>query len=452
MFVVESTSAIEIKICTSESFDSVKLTLPEFSKRWVERLDYKGVSETCVLVPHENGDIYCVLWGKGDSFWQLAALASKLPDGDYIIKDWAGVRPELGCLAWALFQYNFDVYKKKADRIVPRLVVPDDVDLKWVQTSYEAITLVRDLINTPAEDLNPQDLANSALKLRERYDAKCSILSGSELKTQYPSIYTVGRAATAQPVLIDFHWKHPTPKKKLVLVGKGVCFDSGGLDIKPSSGMLMMKKDMGGAAHVLGLASMIMEMNLAVDLRVLVPAVENAVSGNAMRPGDIIRTRKGLTVEVGNTDAEGRLVLADALFEASQSKPDLIIDFATLTGAARIALGTELPALFSNREDVARGILDQDYSCEDPLWRMPLHAPYKKHLKSSVADLNNIGKSSYGGAITAALFLENFVGNGCPWVHIDLMAWNLTSSPGRPEGGEAMGLLSIYNYLVNWIN
>ncbi len=452
MFSQNQGSALEIIMCTPQSLDSVKEKLSNSSKVWLDSLGYKAAPDTMALIPDELGRLSCVLWGATDSFWQMANLASKLPEGDYYVSDWGAIKPELGCLAWALSGYSFDRYKKRTDRIYPRLVIPGGVDFSWIEAAYDSIKMIRDLINTPAEDMKPTDLATEARRLAEGYGAKLSVISGAELESEYPSVHTVGRAATATPLLIDFRWQHSKPCKKLVLVGKGVCFDSGGLDIKPSSGMLIMKKDMGGAAHVLGLASMIMAMNLAVDLRVLIPAVENAVSGNAMRPGDVIKTRKGITVEIGNTDAEGRLILADALHEACQSKPDLIIDFATLTGAARVALGTELPALFSNSDDVASGILDQSYATEDSLWRMPLHGAYKKHLKSSVADLNNVGKSSYGGAITAALFLEEFVALDCPWVHIDLMAWNLSSVPGRPEGGEAMGLLSVFNYLSVWPN
>lgn len=447
MFSQKQDSALEIIMCTPKSLDSMKEKISSWSRVWLDSLGYKAAPDTMALVPDESGRLSYVLWGATDSFWQMANLASKLPEGDYYVSDWGTIKPELGCLAWALTGYSFDRYKKKMDRVFPRLVIPDGVDFAWVEAAYDSIKRIRDLINTPAEDMKPADLAAEAQQLAEQYGAQLSVISGVELERDYPSIHTVGRAASAAPLLIDFRWQHSEPRKKIVLVGKGVCFDSGGLDIKPSSGMLIMKKDMGGAAHVLGLASMIMAMNLAVDLRVLIPAVENAIAGNAMRPGDVIKTRKGITVEIGNTDAEGRLILADALHEACQSKPDLIIDFATLTGAARVALGTELPALFSNSDDVAGGILGQDYASVDPLWRMPLHGAYKKHLKSSVADLNNVGKSSYGGAITAALFLEEFIEPNCPWAHIDLMAWNLNSTPGRPEGGEAMGLLSVFNYL-----
>lgn len=452
MFVNKSADAVRIIFCTQDSLNDLKKTLSESSSRWLDSLSFEAKPETLALLPDEEGNIGVVLWGIGDSKWQMAALASKLPAGAYYIDDWSGVNPELGCLTWALSQYRFDRYKMTPTQPCPKLVVPEDVNLGWVDAAYDAIKTIRDLINTPAEDLGPAELAEFSRGLTEKHQANFNIISGDELQREYPAIHRVGRAAAAGPLLIDFKWSHPQPRKKLVLVGKGVCFDSGGLDIKPSSGMLTMKKDMGGAAHVLGLASMIMSMNLPVDLRVLIPAVENAISGNAMRPMDVIKTRKGTTVEIGNTDAEGRLILSDALFEASQASPDLIIDFATLTGAARIAMGTELPAMFSNNDDVADKILRSGQDYEDELWRMPLYKPYLKYLKSQIADLNNIGKSPYGGAITAALFLEHFIGEDCPWVHIDLMAWNLAGMPGRPEGGEAMGILAIYNYLREWLN
>ncbi|MBX3486297.1 MAG: leucyl aminopeptidase family protein [Candidatus Paracaedibacteraceae bacterium] len=452
MFSNPSSDAINITFCTPESLSDFKRTLPDFSQNWIATFNFEAKPETVIILPDETGAIQQVLWGLSDSAWQMAVLASKLPAGVYHIDDWQGMNPELGILTWALSHYQFNRYKKGSDQACPKLVVPHTLNIKWVETAYKAITLVRDLINTPAEDLMPRDLAAISQDLAKQFKADFSVVCGDSLQREYPSIYRVGRAATAEPLLIDLKWSHPNPQKKLVLVGKGVCFDSGGLDIKPSSGMLTMKKDMGGAAHVLGLARMIMAMNLPIDLRLLIPAVENAISGNAMRPMDVIKTRKGTTVEIGNTDAEGRLVLSDALYEASQSDPDLIIDFATLTGAARIALGTELPALFSNCNESAEGILAQGRDCDDQLWRMPLYQPYKKHLKSLVADLNNVGKSSYGGAITAALFLEQFVEKNCPWVHIDLMAWNVASLPGRPEGGEAMGLLAVYHYLTQWAN
>jgi leucyl aminopeptidase len=304
--------------------------------------------------------------------------------------------------------------------------------------------LARDLINTPAEDMGPPELAEAAQTLAAKHGARYRVIVGDELlELNYPAIHMVGRAAAKAPRLIDFVWGNENAPK-LTLVGKGVCFDTGGLDLKPSGGMRMMKKDMGGAATLLGLASAIMEAKLPVRLRVMVPAVENAVAGNAFRPLDIIKTRKGMTVEVGNTDAEGRLILCDALYEACNERPTLLIDMATLTGAARTALGPELPALFANDDAVADELLRFGLNESDPLWRLPLWKPYRQMIVSPIADLNNVSESSFAGAITAALYLDAFVTPGTPWIHIDTYAWNQKSRPGRPEGGEALAMRALY--------
>jgi leucyl aminopeptidase len=318
-----------------------------------------------------------------------------------------------------------------------------------VRAAHGAARLARDLINTPASDMGPAELARAAKDLAQATGASYAEVVGVDLiREGYPAIYAVGRGAEdgRAPRLVDLRWgREDAPK--VTLVGKGVCFDSGGLDIKSTANMKLMKKDMGGAAHALALASMIMALGLGVRLRVLIAAVENSVSATAMRPLDVVATRAGLSVEIGNTDAEGRVILADALALASEDHPDVLIDFATLTGAARVALGTEVPALFCNDEALAAQMLDASLRASDPLWRLPLWQPYKKQIKSKVADLKNDTDSSYGGAITAALFLEAFVGQGIPWAHVDLMAWNVSSQPGRPEGGEAMGLRAIFALL-----
>ena len=306
---------------------------------------------------------------------------------------------------------------------------------------------MRDLINTPAADLLPGGLYESARSLAARFGAECSSLAGDDLLANgYPAIHAVGRASADPPRLIDLRWGDPAAPR-VTLAGKGVCFDTGGLDLKPASGMRLMKKDMGGAAHVLGLARLVMSAELPVRLRVLIPAVENAVAGNAYRPGDVLATRAGVTVEVDNTDAEGRIVLCDALTEAVREKPDALIDFATLTGAARIALGPDLPALFSNDDDLAGGLARCAEEVRDPLWRLPLHRPYDELLKSQVADVANAASSPQAGAITAALFLRRFVPDGTPWAHFDLMAWNARARPGRPVGGEAMALRATWAWL-----
>ncbi|HCH69212.1 MAG TPA: leucyl aminopeptidase, partial [Colwellia sp.] len=311
----------------------------------------------------------------------------------------------------------------------------------------EATALVRDLINTPAADMMPKELGESAQALADNFGGILKQIIGEDLLTQnYPTIHAVGRASAHQPRLIDLTWgnkQHP----KITLVGKGVCFDSGGLDLKPSAGMRNMKKDMGGSAHVLGLAHLIMSHKLPINLRVLIPAVENAVSNNAMRPGDVLTTRSGLTVEIDNTDAEGRLVLCDALTEADQESPELIIDFATLTGAMRVALGTELPGFFSTCDEIAAGITNAGSKISDPVWRMPLYQPYNDLFKSTIADMANCSTTPFGGAITAALYLQKFIRKETNWVHFDVMAFNVRTLSGRPLGGEAFGIRAVFDYL-----
>ncbi|MHA1571452.1 MAG: leucyl aminopeptidase family protein, partial [Alphaproteobacteria bacterium] len=307
-----------------------------------------------------------------------------------------------------------------------------------------ATYLVRDLVTTPAEDMGPAQLADAARALGRRHKATVRVTTGDQLlKQNYPAIHAVGRASDDPPRLIDLSWG-ATKDPKVTLVGKGVCFDTGGLDLKGAAGMLLMKKDMGGAAHVLGLASMIMDAKLPVRLRVLIPAVENAVAGNAYHPMDVLTMRNGMTVEVGNTDAEGRLVLADCLVRACEEKPALLIDYATLTGAARVALGPELPALFTNDDTLAHDLGEIGRNNADPVWRLPLHRDYRRMLDSAIADISSTGSGGLAGAITAALFLAEFVDEDIPWVHFDVMAWNPRSRPGRPEGGEAMGLRTVY--------
>jgi leucyl aminopeptidase len=315
------------------------------------------------------------------------------------------------------------------------------------QRLYAAQALVRDLVNTPTEDLGPGELADAAQAQADEFGADFSVIKGLELLNQdFPAIHAVGRAAAREPRLIRMEWgdeDHPL----LALCGKGVCFDTGGLNLKPAAGMGLMKKDMGGAAHVLALARLIMQAELPVRLLVLIPAVENSVSGNAYRPGDVIPTRKGLSVEIGNTDAEGRVILADALALACEQEPDFVVDIATLTGAARIALGTDLPPVFASKPAVASDIVEAGEAVEDPMWAMPLYPPYKKLLKSEIADLNNMASTPMGGCITAALFLEHFIEPGTDWVHIDTWAWNQGARPGRPPGGEAMCLRALFRYL-----
>lgn len=419
------------------------------SKPWLALSDFRGKPGTVAWLPDGRGRPGTVLLGvDGDrDIWSYAALRQALPAGvyrlDVELPPEAATRASLG---WALAGYSFSRYKKNAKKR-PHLEWPKAADRGAVSRTAEGIFLVRDLINTPAGDMGPAELAEAAKAVAKGHGAKFNVIVGDQLLRQnFPAIHAVGRASSRPPRLIDIAWGNSGPL--IALIGKGVCFDSGGLDLKPAGGMLLMKKDMGGGAHVLALAQMIMAARLPVRLRVLVPAVENSVSGNAFRPLDILPTRKGLTVEVGNTDAEGRLILCDALAEAAAEKPALMIDFATLTGAARVALGTELPAMFCNDDATAEALLRHGLAEDDALWRLPLHKGYRSQLDSPVADINNVTEGGFGGAITAALFLQEFVEPGIPWVHIDLMAWNLANRPGRPKGGEAMALRAVYALIV----
>ncbi|HJS30400.1 MAG TPA: leucyl aminopeptidase family protein, partial [Alphaproteobacteria bacterium] len=376
--------------------------------------------------------------------WHAAALATALPAGSYRLDpEPVALLATRMAIGWGLGGYSFARYRKPG-RVPADLVWPKGVERAAVERTVRAAALVRDLVNTPAEDMGPRELAKAAEAMAAELGMKARIVKGDALlKANYPLIHAVGRASTRSPRLIDLRWGEPT-HPKATIVGKGVCFDTGGLDLKASAGMLLMKKDMGGAAHALGLARMIVEARLPVRLRVLVPAVENAVSGNAIRPLDVIRSRKGITVEIGNTDAEGRLILADALADACDERPELLIDFATLTGAARVALGPDLPALFCNDESLAGDLARHAAAEADPMWRMPLWAPYRKRLDSKIADINNMADGPFAGSVTAALFLQEFVTPGIPWAHFDLFAWNPSGRPGRPEGAEAQTLRSVF--------
>lgn len=352
------------------------------------------------------------------------------------------------CIGYALGGYKFSAYKTKSKYAWPKLVWPDNADKKFVQTMLQAVFMARDAINTPANDMGPDDLVALATNMAQTHAAKMHVTRGESLRKNFPLVHAVGRAAAAHraPCLIDIHWGNPK-HKRLTLVGKGVVFDTGGLDIKPSSGMLIMKKDMSGAAHMLALAHVIMSLKLPVNLRVIIPVAENSISGDAFRPKDILRARNSKTVEIGNTDAEGRLLLADALTAACDDKPDLIIDMATLTGAAHVAVGHHLASLFARRDQTADGILTASRATDDPLWRMPLWDGYRKSLHAAIADLNSTGDPNPAGSITAALFLDNFVTTGLDWVHIDFCAWEYNGRPGRPVGGTEFALYALTQYL-----
>ena len=379
--------------------------------------------------------------------WCLAKAAESLPEGSYRVD---GRSPGPAALGWLLGQYRFDRYKKEKNGKGGRVLLVDEpARIAETVAIAEATCLVRDLVNTPAGDLGPAELQAAVEEVAEPFKAKVRVTAGKALGQEYPMVAAVGAAAidTRAPRLIELEWgdqRHP----RIALVGKGVCFDSGGLDIKPSSGMRLMKKDMGGAAHALALARLVMKANLPVRLHLLIPAVENAVSGAAFRPGDILKSRKGLTVEVGNTDAEGRLILADALTRAAEDKPELILDFATLTGAARVALGPDLPALFVNDDALAESLVHAATALSDPLWRMPLWKHYDDMLSSDVADLGNVSDAPLAGAVTAALFLQRFVPEALPWAHLDTFAWRPAAKPGRPKGGDALGLRAAFAMLA----
>jgi leucyl aminopeptidase len=380
--------------------------------------------------------------GQGTDAEAIAHVVRKLPSGCYQPQKALSPRAEV---LWALAQYKFDKYKQS--EYLPKQLLVNAQALPVILAEAEAVFLVRDLINSPANHMGPEALAQAVEELAKTHGAKFDACIGDALlKENYPAIHAVGRAAVEAPRLASLTWgdpKHP----RVALVGKGVCFDSGGLDLKPSRGMRLMKKDMGGAANAIGLAHWIMSMQLPIYLELLIPAVENAVSASAYRPGDVLTMRNGLTVEIDNTDAEGRLVLADALVKACEAKPDLVIDLATLTGAARVAVGTEITAMFTNDDDLAAGVSEAGTTMCDPVWRLPLHQGYTSLFESSIADLANSAASGYGGAITAALFLERFVESNISWMHGDLMAWNVRSKPGKPEGGEAMGIQALFGYL-----
>ncbi|MEO5373263.1 MAG: leucyl aminopeptidase family protein [Alphaproteobacteria bacterium] len=425
---------------------------PEATRRWLTATGFRAEAGEVVLIPDRDGGLSAAIVGTGadDDPWLHGALPGRLPPGSYRYTDGSlnGGTPVrsagMAVLAWALGAYVFDRYKSEPRRPIATLEWPDACDRGHVERAVAATLLVRDLVNTPAADMAPLDLAATTRGLADRFAARLDVTVGDGLLTAgFPMIHAVGRASSRAPCLIDLRWGD-ADAPRVTLVGKGVCFDSGGLDLKPADGMKLMKKDMGGAAHVLGLAQMIMGAELPVRLRVLVPAVDNAVSGNAFRPLDVLPSRKGITVEVGNTDAEGRLILADALTDADAERPALLVDCATLTGAARSALGPDLPALFSNDDDLAADLLRHGAAESDPLWRLPLWRPYRRMLDSKVADIGNASDSPHAGAITAALFLAEFVDPATPWAHLDLFAWNASTRPGRPDGGEAMGLRALY--------
>ena len=439
-----------IHVVDPKGYDAWLADQPDRHRAALVAQGFKPTGYAYAILPGEKADdwsvVTCVANVASFSSWCLAKLAEVLPEGHYRL---AAGDPGPAVLGWMTAQYRFERYKEKKNDKGPRVLLtsqPGTIDR--TAALARATALVRDMVNVPTADMGPEQVEAQAQIVANRHHATMTVTRGDALESDFPMIHAVGRAADRAnaPRLIELVWgreDHP----RVALVGKGVTFDSGGLDIKPASGMRLMKKDMGGAAHALALADLVMGANLPVRLHLLLPTVENAISGNAFRPGDVLRSRKGLTVEIGNTDAEGRLILGDALARASEDAPELIIDFATLTGAARVALGPDLPAMFANDEDVAAELLAQGKQGDDPLWRLPLWEPYKDLFKSDIADLSNSGESGFAGAITAALFLQHFVPVKTPWVHFDTFAWRPTAKPGRPKGGEAYGLRAAFALL-----
>lgn len=416
--------------------------IPEGLKSLAKANGFSG--KEGALLAGEDG----ALLGVGDGRDPLVtAAAASLPGGDYVFAgDMEEGAARLACLGWLVGGYRFDRYKEQ-EPAAARLIAPRGVDVDAVRRTADAMSLVRDLVNTPAADMTPAAIEDEARKLAGAYGADVSVVVGDDLLTEnFPMVHAVGRAASVSPRLIDLTWG-PETAPKLTLVGKGVAFDSGGLNMKNAAGMALMKKDMGGAAHALGLARMIMAAGLKTRLRVLIPAVENAVSGNAFRPGDVLPSRKGLSVEIGNTDAEGRLILADAMALGAEEDPDLMITLATLTGAARVAVGPELAPFYCDDDGFVGALEKAAARVADPVWRMPLWRNYEAMLASSVADVNHISGGAFAGSITAALFLSKFAPTSCPWTHFDIYAWRPKSAPGRPVGAEAQAIRALFEVL-----
>ena len=456
LFAAPGDTTLPLYLVTESGLDAWLESQDATARRWLEATRFRGERHQLALLPDAVGGVRAAAWGLGSledlaelEPWHVSGLPDRLPAAAWRIANELPARAATAAAyGWAYGHYRFDRYRSS-----PRaaqnstLLLPAAADHHYAVQTCTATSMARDLINTPAGDLDPERLAAHALTLAREFGAACEIVTGQALAEGFPAVHAVGRAAASAPRLIDLRWGQ-TAHPLVTLVGKGVCFDSGGLDIKPASGMQLMKKDMGGAACVLALARMIMAAGLRVRLRVLIPAVENAISADAYRPGDVLRTRKGLQVEVGNTDAEGRLVLCDALAEADTERPELLIDLATLTGAARIALGPELPAVFGSRPATVEAVTRLGRQLGDPLWPLPLWSGYDDELASKVADLNNVSGSGFAGAIIGGLFLRRFVAAATDWLHIDLYAWNPKERPGRPVGGEAQAVRALYALLT----
>lgn len=430
-------------------------------KQWVKLTNFTAESGTFCLIPNKDNQAESVLLGVADAddFWAFGALPAKLPAGNYAIQAAKMFKkPEQlqrAAMGWGLGFYQFTKYKAPQARLA-KLVLPKSISEASLINFLDSIYLARDLINTPADHMGPQEIENAVKNVAKKFHAAVDVIKGEKLLTEnYRVIHTVGRASPREPRMIDLQWKSKKAKKnalKITLVGKGVCFDSGGLDLKNAPGMLLMKKDMAGSAMMLALSQLIMSHNLPVQLRLLIGAVDNAVSGNSYRPGDIIQSRSGKTIEITNTDAEGRLVLCDLLTEACSENPDLLIDFATLTGAARVALGEDIPALYAQPQKLANDLIAASQKVNDPIWQLPLVQSYRDKLKSEIADMTNcVEGSPYGGSITAALFLQSFVSENTHWAHFDTCAWNFKPKPGRAVGAEVFAIRAVFEHIKNML-
>jgi len=446
-------AAVPIRLVPEDGMEETLGALSPAQVEWARASGFRGRLGQVLRLPDAEGRLETVLFGWGDQKarargrFYLGDFARSAPEGTYRLETaLEGDEAEEAALGWQLGRYHFERYKKRAERRNAVLLAPEGVDQARIDVQAEGVFLARDLINTPANDMGPEALEEACRDLAARHDATVSVVAGDDLLTgNLPLIHAVGCAGAQAPRLIEMLWGE-TSHPKLTLVGKGVCFDTGGLDIKPASAMKLMKKDMGGAASVLGLAHMVMALGLKLRLRVLIPAVENAIAGNAMRPGDILRSRAGLTVEVNNTDAEGRLVLADALALGAEDAPELMLDMATLTGAARVALGPDIVPFFTDDAALAAELVDAGQRAADPLWQLPLWPGYEEDIEPGIADLDNAPSGGMAGAITAALFLKRFAG-GTKWAHFDVYAWVPKARPGRPQGGEAQAARAVLRVL-----
>ncbi|MEM6758975.1 MAG: leucyl aminopeptidase family protein [Pseudomonadota bacterium] len=455
-FAAATDRAIPLHLVSENDVDAFVTGLPADQAAWAQAMGFTGALGQVLTLPGDGGQMAAAAVGYGNQTarargrFHLVAGAAKLPDGDYHIATWPpDAAQAVEALGWLLASYRFDRYKDTSP-MRARLIAPSGIDADEIAALANGEALTRTLINTPAADMGPPELEHAARDLAQQHGAQITAISGAELLDQnFPLIHTVGRAAEKAPRLIDMSWGTTGPK--LTLVGKGVCFDTGGLNLKPGASMGLMKKDMGGAANVLGLAHMIMATGMAVQLRVLIPAVENNVAGNAFRPGDILTSRKGLTVEINNTDAEGRLVLADALALAEEGAPDLIISMATLTGAARVAVGPDLAPYYTDSTSLAAALEQAAASQADPVWRLPFHAPYEAMIEPGIADLDNAPKGGFAGSITAALFLRRFV-ETTRYVHFDIYGWQPTAAPARPKGGVGQGTRALFASLPSMLD